>query len=91
MPNIKQSAKRAQQNPKQRQHNKAFESAVKTEMKKFRKAVAEGDRENAEFRYRQAGRMLDKASTKRVMHRNRAARNKSRMARDLNAMGGPAS
>ena len=86
MANIKSKQKRILTNEKARQRNKAVRSAVRTEIRKFRAAVAEGDKAAAEKQLRVASRALDKSVSKGVFHRNNAANKKSRMAARLNAM-----
>lgn len=86
MANIKQQKKRVLTNEKRRQRNKAFRSATRTEIRKFREAVESGDKAAAEAQLRVASRKLDKAVTKGVFHRNSAANKKSNMARALNKM-----
>ena len=86
MANIKSKQKRILTNEKARQRNKAVRSAVRTEIRKFRAAVAEGDKAAAEKQLRVASRALDKSVSKGVFHRNNAANKKSNMARALNKM-----
>ena len=86
MPNIKSSAKRDQLAKARNAKNKAAKSALKTAMKKFSAAVAEGDKETAASTYKAAVRAVDKAAGKRLIHSNNAANKKSKMARKLNAM-----
>lgn len=87
MANIKSKQKRILTNEKARQRNKAVRSAVRTEIRKFRAAVAEGDKAAAEKQLRVASRALDKSVSKGVFHRNNAANKKSNMARALNKLG----
>ena len=70
MANIKSQKKRVLTNEKRRQRNQAIRSAVRTEIRKFREAVASGD----------------KAVTKGVFHRNNGANKKSKMANAFNKM-----
>lgn len=86
MPNIKSSAKRDQLEKARNAKNKAAKSALKTAMKKFSAAVAEGDKETAASTYKAAVRAVDKAAGKNLIHSNNAANKKSKMARKLNAM-----
>ena len=86
MANIKQQQKRVLTNEKRRVRNKSIRSATRTEIRKFREAVASGDKAAAEAQLRVASRKLDKAVTKGVFHRNSAANKKSNMARALNKM-----
>ncbi|AKV57903.1 MULTISPECIES: 30S ribosomal protein S20 [Corynebacterium] len=88
MANIKQQQKRVLTNEKRRVRNKSIRSATRTEIRKFREAVASGDKAAAEAQLRVASRKLDKAVTKGVFHRNSAANKKSNMARAFNKMEG---
>ncbi|KQB85066.1 30S ribosomal protein S20 [Corynebacterium oculi] len=86
MANIKSKKKRILTNEKSRQRNKAVRSRVRTEIRKFRELVAEGDKAAAEKQLRTASRILDKAVSKGVLHRNNAANKKSGMATKFNKM-----
>jgi small subunit ribosomal protein S20 len=87
MANIKSQIKRNKQNEVRRERNKAVRSALKTSQKKVEAAVAEGDAQAAQDQAREAGRALDKAASKGVVHKRTAARRKSRLARAANAAG----
>ena len=80
MANIKQQVKRNRKNEEARQKNKAVKSRIKTAIRRYREAVEGGDTSVADERRRQAGRLLDKAVSKGVIHKNQAANKKSRMA-----------
>ena len=86
MANIKQQKKRVLTNEKRRQRNKSVRSATRTEIRKFREAVAAGDKAAAEKQLRVASRALDKSVSKGVFHRNNAANKKSGMATAFNKM-----
>lgn len=86
MANIKSKQKRILTNEKSRQRNKSVRSAVRTEIRKFREAVAAGDKAAAEKQLRVASRALDKSVSKGVFHRNNAANKKSGMATAFNKM-----
>ncbi len=87
MANIKQQKKRNLTNEKARQRNQAIRSAVRTEIRKVREAVAAGDQATAAEKLRSASRALDKAVTKGVFHRNNAANKKSALAKAVNKLG----
>ncbi len=76
--------KRVRQNAKRRVVNRARKSMVKTQIKHFEAALSEGNLEKANTEYRQLVRRLDKVAATSTMHKNTAARLKSRMARRLN-------
>ena len=80
MANIKQQVKRNRKNEEARQKNKAVKSRIKTAIRRYREATAAGDVDLAGERRREAGRLLDKAVSKGVIHKNQAANKKSRMA-----------
>jgi len=86
MANIKSSAKRASLIEKTTAKNRAAKSLMKTNMKKFDAAVAENDRETAESAYKSAVKTVDRAATRNLIHKNKAARRKSAMTRKLNAI-----
>jgi len=87
MANIKSQIKRNRQNEKRHERNKAAKSALKTSTKKVQTAVAEGDADTAQQRFREVARSLDKAASKNVVHKRTAARRKSRLAKAVNAAG----
>ena len=66
--------------------NKAAKSLLKTNTKKFNAAVEGGDLEAAQGAYKTAVKTVDRAATKSLIHKNKAARRKSLMTRKLNAM-----
>ena len=84
MANIKSQMKRNRTNEVRRLRNKATRSSLKTAVRRFREAVDAGDRAAAAGHLRDAGRQLDKAASKGVIHANQAAQRKSRMARAMN-------
>jgi small subunit ribosomal protein S20 len=83
MPNNAAAQKRMRQEQKRRLHNRSVKSLVKTQITKARQAVAVD--ENAEEAVRAAVSELDRAAKKGVIHRNNAARRKSRLMKQLNA------
>jgi small subunit ribosomal protein S20 len=85
--NIKSQIKRNKQNEKARQRNKAVKSSLKTSVRKFREAADAGDADAASAALRDAGRDLDKAASKGVIHKNQAANRKSAMAKRAAQLG----
>lgn len=71
------------QEEKRRLHNRSIKSLVKTQVTKARTAIANG--QQAEVAVRNAVSELDRAAKKGVIHRNNAARRKSRLMKQLNA------
>ena len=85
MANIKSQIKRNKQNEVRRLRNKAAKSEIKTRVKSAL-AAAEAGAENAGDAARVAVKRLDKAATKGIIHKNQAARRKSRLAKRLAAL-----
>jgi small subunit ribosomal protein S20 len=83
MANIKSAAKRARQAVKRTEHNSSILTGLKTQQKKFRKAVAAGDLKAAEAGYGSIVSALDKAAKRGVIHKNAANRRKSQFSRAL--------
>jgi small subunit ribosomal protein S20 len=90
MPTTKSAKKRLRQSLERRAKNRASKSAVKTQVRKVRRAVAAGDLALAETEFRQAAKKLDRAGLKRVIHPNAAARTKSRLSHLIKAAKTPA-
>ena len=86
MPNIKSAAKRDQLAKMRNARNKAEKSALKTTLKKFDAAVAEGNRDAAVSTYKVAVKTVDRAVSKGLIHKNNAAHKKSKMTVALNGM-----
>ena len=84
MPNIKSAKKRVVLSRISNEKNKQDKSVLKTTMKKFEAAVAEGNREQADSAYKAAVKTIDKAAAKGILHKNTAARKKSSIARKMN-------
>ena len=81
MANIKSQIKRNRQNEAAHERNKAVKSALKSAIRKFREAAETGNTEKAQELARAAGRKLDKAASKGVIHKNQAANKKSAIAK----------
>ena len=84
MANTLSSKKRARQNEKRRSRNQAVRSRAKTYVKQAREAIEAGEIEKAEEAVRVAASELDSAASKGVIHKNKAARRKSRLMKKLN-------
>jgi small subunit ribosomal protein S20 len=78
--NIKSQLKRIKTNEKARQRNKATKSALKTSIRRFRQAAADGETTKARELAYAASRALDKAASNGVIHKNQAANRKSAIA-----------
>ena len=77
--------KRVRQNIKRRARNRARKEQIKVQVKSFNAALAGGDLTRAEAELRKAAQRLDKVAAKGTIHKNTAARRRSRLARRLNA------
>jgi len=86
MANIKSAQKRIKVIETKTLRNKMIKSALKTTIKKFEAAVADGNSDNSKAAYTTATKALDMAASKGVIHKNKAARTKSRLAAKLNAL-----
>ena len=86
MPNIKSAAKRDELSKLQNAVNKAKKSRMKTEIKKFELKAEEGSKAEAQAAYVQAVKVVDQAVADHLIHKNNAARKKSRLTKKLNAM-----
>ena len=84
MANIKSSIKRIRIGEKSAAANKSNKSLIKTNTKKFEAAVSQGDKDTADAAFRVAAKTVDRAATKGLIHKNKANRRKSNMARKLN-------
>ena len=87
MPNIKSAKKRVLIAEERNARNKSNRSALKTALKKFEAAAAEGNRTEAEGAYKVAVKTVDKAVAKGILHKNNAAHKKSAMTLKLNNIG----
>lgn len=86
MANSLQARKRARQADKRRAHNQGRRSMMRTSLKKALAAIESGNREEAEAAYKAATSALDVAAKNGLIHRNKAARHKSRMNAHIRAM-----
>jgi small subunit ribosomal protein S20 len=78
--------KRVRQNAKRNAVNRARKSIIKTEVKKLDAAIKSGDAGKAQEEYKQVVKKLDTIAGTSTMHKNTAARKKSRLAKRLNAI-----
>ena len=86
MANNKSAKKRAIQAEKRRQHNASRRSMMRTYMKKTVAAIAAGDKEAATAAFAVVTPLLDRLATKGLIHKNKAARHKSRFFAAINAL-----
>jgi small subunit ribosomal protein S20 len=84
--NIKSAAKKARQAEKHRQHNAALRTRMRTTVKNASKAIKAGDATAATAAYREVAPAVDRMVSKGLVHRNKAARHKSRLNKALKAL-----
>ena len=86
MANSPQAKKRARQNEKARKHNASMRSMGRTYLKKVLSAINSGDKAAAQAAYVSAVAVIDRIADKGMIHKNKAARHKSRLNAKLKAM-----
>ena len=87
MANTKQAAKRAKQSLKSRSANVSLRTELRTAIKKVDKANASGDAKAADASLRAETSTIDHIARKGIIHKNKAARHKSRLAAKVKALG----
>lgn len=91
MANTKSAEKVARQAEKHRARNVALRSRMRTAVRRVNDAIDKGNAEQALAVYRAAMPMIDTLVNKRLVHRNKADRHKSRLAARIRALGGSSS
>ena len=86
MANSAQARKRARQAESRRQNNASLRSMVRTYIKKVISAIEAGDKEVAQNAFAAAVPVIDRMSDKGIIHKNKAARHKSRLSAHIKAM-----
>ncbi|HXF66784.1 MAG TPA: 30S ribosomal protein S20 [Burkholderiales bacterium] len=86
MANIASARKRARQAEKRRRHNAALRSKLRSAVRSVRRAIAAGDKGAARAVFQRASAVIDSIADKNIIHKNTAARYKSRLAAQLKAM-----
>ncbi|MGH1373256.1 MAG: 30S ribosomal protein S20 [Cellvibrionaceae bacterium] len=86
MANSPQAKKRARQNEKARKHNASLRSMARTYIKKVVAAIEAGDFEAAKAAYAEAAPVIDRIADKGIIHKNKAARHKSRLNAQVKAL-----
>jgi small subunit ribosomal protein S20 len=89
--NTAQAKKRARQAEKHREHNASLRSMVRTYLKKTYAAVEAGDKSAAESSFQAAIPVIDRMADKGLLHKNKAARHKSRLSAHIKKLDGTAS
>jgi small subunit ribosomal protein S20 len=85
--NTPSARKRARQSEKRRKHNASLRSMGRTYFKKVNAAIASGDKATAQAAFKAAEPVLDSVAAKGIIHKNKAARHKSRLSAKIKAMG----
>jgi len=86
MANSAQARKRARQAVEQRDHNMSLRSQFRTAIKKVRKAIEAGDKTAAQSVFQSSMSVIDSVADKKIVHKNKASRHKSRLAQAVKAM-----
>ena len=83
MANLRSAIKRNRQNKKRRIHNRVYRGSARTQVRKARNAILTGGMKAAVEEVNQAVIKLDRAAAKGIIHKNNAARRKSRLMKQL--------
>ena len=86
MANSRQAEKRARQAEKHRKHNQHLRSMLRTHVKKVLHAISGGDKEKAQAAFAAGMPVIDRIADKGLIHKNKAARHKSRLNAQIKAM-----
>jgi small subunit ribosomal protein S20 len=86
MANSAQARKRARQAVKQRAHNNSLRSTLRTAVKRVQKAIVAGDKTAAQNVFQESVSVIDRIADKKIIHKNKAARHKSRLAAHIKAL-----
>lgn len=86
MANTAQARKRALQADARNKHNASIRSMMRTSIKRVREAIAAGDQAAANEVFSKATSVIDRVADKNIIHKNKAARHKSRLASAIKAM-----
>jgi len=86
MANSAQARKRARQAIVRRAHNMSLRSELRTAIKKVRKAVTAGDKAAAQAVFKESQSVIDSIADKKIIHKNAAARHKSRLSAAIKAL-----
>ena len=86
MANSAQARKRARQAVVAREHNASLRTQVRTAVKKVLKAVQVGDKAAAQEAFKASVSVIDRIADKKIVHKNKAARHKSRLSAKIKAI-----
>lgn len=87
MANHKSAIKKMRQDEKRRIRNKSYKTRVKSVVKEVETALNDQNREAAEQAFQNAVSVIDRVASKGIIHKNKAARKKSRLAKKIHALG----
>ncbi|MCI2808590.1 30S ribosomal protein S20 [Eoetvoesiella caeni] len=86
MANTAQARKRARQSVALNKHNSSLRSMLRTSIKRVRQAIEAGDKAAATEVFQKASSVIDRIADKNIIHKNKAARHKSRLAAAVKAL-----
>ena len=86
MANTAQARKRARQANKQRSHNASQRSTLRTAIKRVRQAIDAGDKVAAQVVFQQSVVVMDRIADKKIVHKNKTSRTKSRLSAQIKAI-----
>jgi small subunit ribosomal protein S20 len=86
MANTAQARKRARQSVARNKHNASLRSMLRTSIKRVRQAIEAGDKAAANDVFQKTTGIIDRTADKRIIHKNKAARHKSRLAAAIKSM-----
>ena len=86
MANTAQARKRARQSVERNKHNSSLRSMLRTAIKRVRQSIAAGDKAAAGDVFQKASSVIDRVADKNIIHKNKAARHKSRLAAAIKAL-----
>ena len=86
MANTAQARKRARQAIARNKHNSSLRSMLRTSIKRVRQAIEAGDKTAATTVYQKTTSVIDRVADKNIIHKNKAARHKSRLAAAIKAL-----
>lgn len=86
MANSAQARKRARQAVAHNKHNASIRSMMRTSIKRVRQAIESGDKAAANEVFRKASSVIDRVADKNIIHKNKAARHKSRLSAAIKAL-----
>ncbi len=86
MANSAQARKRARQAVTRNKHNASMRSMLRTSIKRVREAIAAGDQAAANDVFQKTTSVIDRVADKRIIHKNKAARHKSRLAAAIKSL-----